>query len=507
MDVMLLTDALLLDYKRCQRRGFLNFYGDPQQRDPERDFLLKLRQESQNHIAEVLATFYPDYQQPQIDGGNLDEIARQTEALMFQGAPCIYQGVLLQPHYLDRQTLLPNSGIEKLENPISLVSEQKIALMGSPHLLIKQPGRSKFGNWLYLPVSIQLGRRPKPEYKIVATFYAYLLATIQGTLPPTAQMILRRRNSYAVDLFEWLPRLENVLLECLKMLLGQQEPEVFISRQRCSFCHWYSHCYAIAQSQQHLSLVPGVTPSRYESLQAIGLATVESLATACPTHVGEAIGRDVASQLQQQAQSIIENRAIRKSQRSNRIIKTIPIAPIELYFDIEAEPERNLDYLLGILLVDRQKNNQYFYSFLAETPAEEEKIWHQFLNLANDYQHAPIFHFSAYEVETIKRLGQLYQTPRTAIEPLLSRCVDLHQWVVTHATLPVESYSLKSLANWMGFQWRDPGTGGDQCVCWYDRWLKTADRSFLEAILRYNEDDCRATFHLKDWLVEFLLET
>ncbi|MFM7712864.1 MAG: ribonuclease H-like domain-containing protein, partial [Microcystis sp.] len=38
-----------------------------------------------------------------------------------------------------------------------------------------------------------------------------------------------------------------------------------------------------------------------------------------------------------------------------------------------------------------------------------------------------------------------------------------------------------------------------------DQWLKTGDRTLLAAILRYNEDDCRATFILKDWLVNFLI--
>jgi uncharacterized protein len=145
--------------------------------------------------------------------------------------------------------------------------------------------------------------------------------------------------------------------------------------------------------------------------------------------------------------------------------------------------------------------------FLAENLEDERIIWEQFLSVVNFYGNAPIFHFSEYEVETIKRLANLYKTPRQQIELLLPRCVDLHKRVITSVTFPVESYSLKSLANWIGFQWRDRGASGDQCVCWYDQWLKTGDRSFLEAILRYNEDDCRATLHLKNWLVEFLVET
>ena len=55
----------------------------------------------------------------------------------------------------------------------------------------------------------------------------------------------------------------------------------------------------------------------------------------------------------------------------------------------------------------------------------------------------------------------------------------------------------------MGFQWRDAGANGAQSICWYNDWLETGDRAHLEAILRYNEDDCRATYHVKQWLSAF----
>ncbi len=492
---MLLTDSLLLDYKRCQRRAFLNLYGDADERTPQRDFLLKLRQESQNHVAAVLTQFYPDYQQPRGREVDFATRAKETEALMQQGVSCIYGGVLLQSQFDDWQLNLSQESFKGVA---------AVTLLGTPHLLVKQPGKSRFGDWLYKPVSIQLGRRPKPEYKIVATFHAQLLASIQGVFPPHAEIILRRQNSYEVDLREWLPRLQATLSECVQMVCLQQEPEVFISRQRCSLCHWHNHCYGIAQSQQHLSLVPGVTPSRYQSLQAMGVSTVASLAAASPLNMGEVMGREVALQLQQQAQAIVENRAMRKSQLLIDLLREIPTTSVELYFDIEAEPERDLDYLLGILVLDRQTNTEKFYPFLAENPQEEGAIWEQFLSLVTYYETAPIFHFSEYEVETIKRLAKLYNTPRQQINLLLSRFVDLHHYVTHSVTLPVESYSLKSLANWIGFQWREQGSSGDQSVCWYDQWLKTGDRHFLTAILRYNEDDCRATLHLKNWLVEFL---
>jgi uncharacterized protein len=486
---MLLTDELLLYYKRCRRRAFLDIYGDLSSQDQEPDFLLKLRKDSRSHQQAVLAI--APHQSPRYPRDDWEAAAQATLELMQQGVDRISHAVLL------RQTA------------------EGVTLLSRPDLLVRQPGQSIFGDWMYAPTNIKLGRRPKAEYQIVAAFSAQLLAAVQGVMPSTASLILRRQDSYAVTLERWVPLMQEVLVECMETLLLRQEPEVFISRQKCGLCRWYSSCYAIAQSQQHISLLPGVTPSRYRDLQALGIATVESLAESTISTLEPAVGTEIASELLQQAQSTVQNRAIlrqrgfEEAKRSQVLhnTNTLPTEPVELYFDIEAEPELQLDYLLGVLVVDRRSHTETFHPLLAEHPQDEATIWQQFLDLVWLYPDAPIFHFSDYEVETVKRLAKLYNTPLWQLRPLLSRFVDVHQQVMNTVTLPVESYSLKHLARWLGFEWRDSGITGSQCVCLYDQWLKTGDRSLLDVILRYNADDCHATYHLKNWLVNFLQDT
>ena len=510
MNRMILTDELLLNYKRCRRRTYLDVHGNVRERDTEKEFLLKLRRESQTHIKNVLLGQSFVYQKPSVSKRNWSLNERQTKIMMEQGVDCIYGGMLAL-NFTDWQSSLKlfNPDLEVREEPPLTHDSQEtlvndLTFLASPTLLIKTAGKSNFGDWSYLPVNIKLGRRPKPEYKLIAAFHAQILAAIQGSMPLQSQLILRQHDSYCVNLEYWLPKMQTMVADCLAMLTELDEPEVFISRQRCSLCHWYSHCYNIAKSQQHLSLIPGVTPKRYEYLSSQGIETIEYLASINSSLVNEIISEDIVNQLQQQAHSILNNRAIFKSTNklANRL--EVPTQEIEVYFDIEAEPEINLDYLLGVLIVDRRNNTEVFYPLLAEKPEDEGIIWQQFLNLVIRYSDAPIFHFSEYEVDAIKRLAKLYGTPKTEIKTLLSRFVDLHQIVTESIVLPVESYSLKSLANWIGFEWREQGASGDQCVCWYDRWLKTSDRSSLASILRYNEDDCRATYYLKDWLVNFL---
>ncbi|WP_041619314.1 TM0106 family RecB-like putative nuclease [Stanieria cyanosphaera] len=496
---MLLTDEQILNFKRCRRRTYLDTYGNLQEKDATKEFLLKLKKEHQAHINNVIACLGLNYHQPIASSTQWWDKAAETLALMQQGVDCIYDGKLALRAFNWRS--LWEDNVEHSN------STEEIVFLASPTLLIKQPGSSIFGDWVYLPINVKLGRRPKPEYKLIATFQAQILATIQGVLPSQSQLILRQQDSYLIDLEYWLPKMRAIVADCLEMLSVEAEPEVFISRQRCNLCHWYSHCYNQAKSQQHLSLIPGVTPKRYEYLISIGIETVESLADLTHRNLEENIGTDIAIQLKKQALAILQQQPILKSELNSVIKKTITHAGIELYFDIEAEPDLNLDYLLGVLVVDKQNKSEKFYPFLAENPESERIIWQQFLDLVNLYPYAPIYHYSEYEVDTIKRLGKLYGTQKKHILSIISRSVDLHSLITKSVFLPVENYSLKTLANWIGFQWRDPGASGDQCVCWYDGWLTTKNRSLLEAILRYNEDDCRATRYLKDWLVEFTLQS
>lgn len=478
-----LTDELLFQYQRCQRHAYLELYGDSEQRDPPSDYLAKLRQDSQTHQRHVL-TAHPTQHRPKYARRDWAEGAAKTFALMQQGVERISDGVLLL----------------ELETGLKLVS--------CPNLLIKQPGLSIFGDWLYAPADIRLGKRPKLDYQIAVAFHTYVLAMVQGAWPETAWLMLRQRNSYAVDLFNILPRMQEALQDCIQMLSEAAEPEIFISHSRCDLCQWSSHCYEIAQTSRHLSLLPGVTPSRYEHLKAMRLISLEALAQTNPRQLENlpGFGLPVAQRLIWQAQAALQNRAIADfADGDDELLseQELPTAEVELYFDIEAAPEQNLIYLHGVLVVDRLAQTETFHPLLARSADQEQDVWQQFLELVWRYPDAPIFHFCPYEVQTVRRLGELYGVSSALIERLIERFVDLHERVTRVAILPVESYALKPIARWLGFDWRDAEANGAQSIFWYAQWLETGNVDFLTAILRYNEDDCRATYRVKDWLVEF----
>ena len=55
------------------------------------------------------------------------------------------------------------------------------------------------------------------------------------------------------------------------------------------------------------------------------------------------------------------------------------------------------------------------------------------------------------------------------------------------------SYGLKTLAQHLGFEWRDSSLSGAASIEWFHQWTETGDEEIRLRILEYNEDDCRAT--------------
>ena len=266
------------------------------------------------------------YQQPYYPRGDWEAGGAATLSLMQQGVDPIYRGVLIQGEFpqtngattslvgIDGQ-YFPEFG-EIPETPVHLSSSNlpssNITLISRPHLLIKQPGKSKFGDWSYITADIWLSKRPKLEYQIIAAFHAQVLASVQETKPETAWLMLRKKGLSSVNLGQRTPQMFEILDDCIQMIENRDKPEVFISRQKCNLCGWYTICHAEAESIKHLSLLPGVTAGRYARLKTLEITDVEALANASSKLLAEypEFPDRVAFDVVQQAQSHLLNQPL-----------------------------------------------------------------------------------------------------------------------------------------------------------------------------------------------------
>ena len=132
-------------------------------------------------------------------------------------------------------------------------------------------------------------------------------------------------------------------------------------------------------------------------------------------------------------------------------------------------------------------------------------MWEQFIGWLetitfSDYK---VYHYHHYERTRCKKLAEKYGGS-AKLDEFMGNFVDLATVVQDSVIFPLYFYSIKDIAksSFLNFKWRHQKAGGAQSIFWYEQWLETNDRSILDDIIRYNEDDVIATEHLHKWLNE-----
>ena len=74
----------------------------------------------------------------------------------------------------------------------------------------------------------------------------------------------------------------------------------------------------------------------------------------------------------------------------------------------------------------------------------------------------------------------------------------LHDVVRKYTEWPTHDHTLKTLAQYLDFKWRDTDPSGAASIEWFQRWSESKDPKIKQRILEYNEDDCLATRVLLD---------
>jgi len=176
------------------------------------------------------------------------------------------------------------AGVEAIHRGVLLApsGDPSVELVSQPDLLVKREGWSCWGNWHYVPIDIKLGKKPKLDYQIITTYHAYLLSAVQGVWPTHSYLALRDGKLYGVEVERLTLSLQTLIRRCGEELRAPTPPELFISHSRCDLCPWLSHCYTEARAINHLSLLPGVTPARYELLKQHQRVSLTDLAQADP---------------------------------------------------------------------------------------------------------------------------------------------------------------------------------------------------------------------------------
>ncbi|RMF92253.1 MAG: TM0106 family RecB-like putative nuclease [Nitrospinota bacterium] len=462
MTASYITGTHIRNHHKCERLTYLNFHGDLSQKLPLTDFRRQLIEQSQQYEASIVSRL--PHARPEYQAGDFLSGFHQTLRLMEAGENRIYKPVLLQEPYL-----------------------------GLPDFLERVPGCSGFGNFRYRVAEIKRGLSLKKEYTLPIVFYSYLLSSIQGVWPTTGRVILGDGTEKEFSIAPYRETLTAILQEIAAVQAGK-EPLHNIGA-RCRHCGWRKVCLEEAKERKDLSLLFNLREPVRQVLLAQGITTFTDLAKAdlqrlrIPKEYADVVHRlQLQAQVWEQQQVVLLRRP------------SLPQAPVELFLDMEEDAESRCNYLFGVLI--RRGEEEEYRPFLARRPVKTElrRLWKDFLRFIAPLDRFVIYHFDQHERVQLEHFATEYGIDTPLYRRLVRSLVDLYPIIISSVVLPLHSYSIKVIADYLGFRWSDTAASGAQAMYWYTQWLATRDERLLEAILQYNREDCMATRVVKDWL-------
>jgi predicted RecB family nuclease len=491
MNASFITATMLYDLVACPHRVTMDLFGDPMQRDEASAFVRLLWERGSVYESQVIAGL----KVPLLDLSELEPTEREqrTAEAMQRAEPLIYGGRI------------------RFNN-----------LLGDPDLLRREAAG-------YVAGDIKSGSaeegsdsesKPKRHYAVQLGLYTDILE--------------RKGQSAGRHAFIWDIHGEEVLYDFStphgargSRTLWQvyedalHEAEAIVARSEetlpaysatCKLCHWYSACVRRLKHTDDLTTIPDLGRSKRDVMYS-QIRTVKTFADADvetflagKKSVFPGIGLDSLRKFHERAKLL----ATKDARPFARAPIAFPQIAREVFFDIEVDPMRDLCYLHGFVeRINRDNSTEKFIAAFADeaTPDGERRAFVQALQYLRDSRPCIIYYYSKYERTIYRKLQQKYPEVCSAeeIEELFdpATAIDLYNDVIKKMTeWPTWDYSIKTLAKYLGFSWRDNSPSGAASIEWFDRWVETGDLVIRQRLLDYNEDDCRATRVVRDGVQE-----
>lgn len=484
-----ITAAMLYNLVACPHRVTMDLHGDTAQRDEPNPFVELLWERGSLYESEVIAGLQVPF--VSLLQYSTDKKERLTLEAMKRGEPLIYSGRI-----------------------------QVDGLLGEPDLLRKEgsgyvAGDIKSGAGEEGP---EENSKPKVHYAVQLALYTDILERIGLSAARRAfvwdihgvEVLYDFQASYGRRDTRTLWQDYEDALHAAEAIVNSKEVTLPAYSATCKLCRWYSACVKRLKEIDDLTMIPELGRSKRDVMYH-RLGTVTALAVVEPETlidgkktVFPGIGPDTLKKFHDRAKLLTANGATPFS----RVPINLPVFDRELFFDVEVDPMRDICYLHGFIERRGGKNeSERFVAAFADepTPQAERKAFAQAWAHLKESRPCGIYYYSKYERTIYRRLQEKYPDICSAeeIEDLFdpAHAIDLYGDVIKKATeWPTWDYSIKTLARYLGFSWRDPHPSGTASIEWFHRWVKTGDPAIRQQVLDYNEDDCRATRVVRDAL-------
>ena len=299
----------------------------------------------------------------------------------------------------------------------------------------------------------------------------------------------------------------------------ETEPETYPwPCDHCGICDFRNLCKQQLRDDDNLVLVAGLRRSQAEDLAEHGIPTLAALGRQAAGLEVDGMRAETLEGIRHQAELQLhyrdtgEHRVDHLPDEEGRGFRLLPEPDFgDVWLDLEGhpfyEPARGLEYLFGWCYRDEDGSVRYEAAWARDRDGERE-IFERFVDWMVErrrrYPGAHVYHYAAYERTALRRLMGEHGTREAEVDDFLRHdvLVDLYRVVKQALRASVESYSIKAIEALYGFVRTAEVMGGDESTVLFEKWLESGDDSLLRDIEAYNEEDCRSTVALHEWLLQ-----
>jgi predicted RecB family nuclease len=305
------------------------------------------------------------------------------------------------------------------------------------------------------------------------------------------------------------------LAEVLTIKQMVTEPYEPVGWSKCGSCGFNDTCWTRALEQQDVSIVMEVDQNLARQLHIDGVCSVGELVSSYDADRLSKLKRPWGTRQQKVgkiADRILLNAEVLITKQEQLLASpALPVSENFVMFDLEGLPPQ-LDDLEKIYLWGMQvygKNPGTYMGVTSGFGADGDREgWKKFLDAANaifaEHGDIPFVHWHHYERVHIEMYIQRYGDPAGIAARVLRNLLDLFPITKASIVLPLPSYSLKVVEQYVGYKRTQDEYGGSWSMAQYILATETNDEarrdSLMAEILKYNSEDLAATWAVFEWL-------
>ena len=352
--------------------------------------------------------------------------------------------------------------------------------------LVRGPKPDSSKKLQYVPILFVPQEKLSKQDKLLLTISALILDR-QMKISTECGILLHgaKLTKSTIQLSKQKLQARSVLKKIEAMQCDNDNPAMYLN-DHCTICEYRQFCRRIAEKNDHLSLLRGLSKKEIIKLNKKGVFTVTQYSYAYRPRKRPAKLLPVAKKQQPTLNAL----AIRTDSIYITNSPELPTPRNRIYLDIEGIPDRDFYYLIGGIIY-RGDDKQNFVSW-ADDESCEGDLWHSFTKLFENLDDFVIFHYGSYDIRALTRLCRRYGGGQLLEHQLIAASHNVLSTIYGSVYFPCYANDLKSIASSLGFSWSHPDASGLESIVWRRHWETSKSMELKNRLIQYNHEDCLA---------------